>query len=548
MLTVIHESLRRCGGNLELIRSWQRPADVKDDALDLPSILESGPTWRLTDQERDDLDVFAPPIGIFGLLNRTSTAFGARRLRDLLDNPCLSAERIRVRQEAVGFLQHDPARRLRLMGAAVRLRHEDKRLSGFVRAVHQASPLKLFAPATPLRVWSLIAAAVALYAFGHILFGHFQWSWLLAAAVGVNAAILRQIGPALTAALGPWRDVAWGAQGFRISARQGARDLPDETELGKLHACFAAIEDAGYLPSLCRRLGWAEHGGGFHAAMNYLLLYDLHVAAGILHRAVPNREALLAGAAALADLEALNSLACLAAEQPVVCFPTPTAGGQLDIRGGRHPLITPARVVANDLALNADCPMWLITGSNMAGKSTFLRMTGINVLLAQVGSAVPADEMRWSPVRLMTDLQARDNLAHDESYFLAEVRHLRRMVVPPAGEQGLLCLIDEPFRGTNSQDQSAASVALVRHLLRSKHLVLLATHDRNLTPLADGRAARNYHFREDLTRDGLVFDYRVYPGPAQTRNALRVLEREGYPAPVLADAAAWLEQTGEASQ
>jgi DNA mismatch repair ATPase MutS len=202
--------------------------------------------------------------------------------------------------------------------------------------------------------------------------------------------------------------------------------------------------------------------------------------------------------------------------------------------------------VPNDVRLTPASRMWVITGSNMAGKSTFLRMVGVNVLLAQIGSPAVAREMTWSPLRLMTDLQARDNLAEDESYFLAEVRHLRRMVVPPEESGVLLGLIDEPFRGTNSQDQSAASVAVLRHLLRSATLVVLATHDRHLTRLDTDQAVMNFHFREDLSSAGMVFDYHLHEGPAQTRNALRVLEHEGYPPAILADAHAWLSRTVEA--
>jgi hypothetical protein len=545
MLVMLDEALRRCGGKLELVRCAERPADVSDEALDLPSVLTPGPTWPLTDQERDDLDVFAEPIGLFGLLNRASNVLGARRLRDMLDHPCLSAERIAARQQAVRWLEEHPERRVRLMGAAARLRGEDQRLTGFVRAVHGARTLTLFLPVPVLRIWSLVTALLATVAMGYILLGHFHWSWLLAGVLAANGLILRRIGKTLTAALAPWWDVTSGVEGFLVAARQGAVDLPTEAELSKLRECFVAVVGPGYLPALCRRIGSAERGGGVHQALNHLALYDLHVAAGILKRAVPNREALLTGLAALADLEALASLACFAAEQPVICYPTSTDDHTLEITDGCHPLIAPKRVVPNSLVLNSGSRVWIITGPNLAGKSTFLRMVGLNALLAQLGSAAAAREMRWSPLRLMTDLQARDDLARDESYFLAEVRHLRRIVVPPAGDEILLGLIDEPFRGTNSQEQSAASVALLRYLLKSPNLVLLATHDRHLTELADGNAVRNFHYREDLTSDGLVFDYHLYEGPARTRNALRVLEREGYPAQVLEDAYEWLRESAD---
>ncbi len=543
ILTVIDEARQRCGGELVVIRSAERPGDVEHESLTPPAIPDAGPTWALTDQERDDLDVFGRPVGLFGLLNRTSTAFGARRLRDMLDNSCLSAERIGARQDAVRRLEHGHGERARIMGATTRLRNEDKRLAGFVQAVHDARPLDLFASISVLRWWAVIGAALAMLALGHLLVGHFRWAWLLMGVVSVNGLLLRRFGKALRDALGPWRDVAWGAQGFLVAARQGAKDLPGETELAELRDCFHEVVEKGELPSLCRRIGWAEHGGGMHVALNYLALYDLHVAASILERAVPHREVLLAGIAALADLEALTSLACFAAEQPITCYPTPLEEPGLEINAGRHPLIPPARIIPNEIELRRDSRMWIITGSNMAGKSTFLRMAGVNVLLAQIGSAVIAEGMKWSPLRLMTDLQARDNLAEDESYFLAEVRHLRRMVLPPEDSTVLLGLIDEPFRGTNSQDQSAASVAVIKHLLRSPNLVLLATHDRRLTELADEKAARNFHFREDLSSAGMVFDYRLHDGPATTRNALRVLQREGYPQQILEDAQSWLAKS-----
>ncbi len=218
----------------------------------------------------------------------------------------------------------------------------------------------------------------------------------------------------------------------------------------------------------------------------------------------------------------------------------PVDATELRVTAGRHPLVSPERVVPNTAALSPTERLWVITGSNMAGKSTFLRMVGINVLLAQIGCVATADEMRWSPLRLITDLRARDNLADGESYFLAEVRHLRRMVLPPAGARPILGLIDEPFRGTNSHDQTAASVAVVQHLLGSDNLFLLATHDPHLTKLADGNSARNHHFRENLESAELVFDYSLHDGPALTRNALRILELEGYPAELVEAAHKWM--------
>jgi len=541
LLTVLAEARQRCGGVVVVIRGPERPGPI-DATERLPRLLDDGPVAPLSDQERDDLDVFARPVGLFGLLNRASSVYGAARLAECLDRPCLDAGRIRTRQAAVTWLADHPAERCELLAACARLRGEDLRLVRLVRAIQGAQPLALFTEPRILLISSAIGGALAVISGGLALRGAWVWGWLFCAIVvvhGVQMALMRK---SLAAALRPWQDVAWAASGLRCAAERAARVLPQTTELSILQRALAAVMQPGSLPRLSRRAAWAEGAGIMRQVMNLLFLCDLHAAAAILNIVVPRREALLAATAAVAELEALLSFACFAAEEPVTCFPAPTGETSLRITAGRHPLITPQQVVPNDVELTAAGRLWIVTGSNMAGKSTLLRMVGTNVLLAQCGAPVTAEAMMWRPMRLATDLRVRDNLAAGESYFLAEVRHLRRMVMPPADGVPLLGLIDEPFRGTNSQEQTAASVAVIRHLLRSANLFLLATHDRSLTELADGQAARNVHFREDLGYEGLVFDYRLRHGPAQTRNALRVLEREGFPPELVAAAQDWLDQ------
>ena len=220
----------------------------------------------------------------------------------------------------------------------------------------------------------------------------------------------------------------------------------------------------------------------------------------------------------------------------------PLIGDFIHPQGGRHDanfrvlLIAPSEAVCNSVQLGTPTRTYIITGSNMSGKSTFLRMTGCNLVMAQIGSAVPARRMRLTPMRLMTDLRIRDDLSRHESYFLAEVRQVKRMVEATARNEPILALIDEPFRGTNSAERVAAAVAVVRSLTRSGGLHMVATHDEALTALADDNHVRNYHFAEKIDSEALVFDYQIHDGPSRTRNALRVLELEAYPKQLIEEA------------
>lgn len=545
-VTVAEESRSRLGGAICLIRETSPPpvGSALRDAL--PPIADDGPCWELTAQETGDLDLFSPPVGVFGLLNRTSTAIGADRLRRMLVAPMLDADRILARQAAVRWLADHPTERIALLAAAGGLRDENTRLARLVEAIRDAVPVKTWPSVRLLRIWSLFTAGISVAAIGLAVVGQFALGGALSAVLVINAILYFTNRERLAVAIAPWRDVAWAIQGLNAAAQAGAQNLPDEATLGDLRAAFAAITADSLLERLARRAGWSESGGFMALAMNLIVLAELHVAASLVHCALPHRESLLRGLAALAELEALNGLAAFAWEQPVVTFPQTADETCVDVRGGVHPLVEPETVIANDVRLDADLRLWVITGSNMAGKSTLLRMVGLNVVLAQAGGAVTARQMTWRPMRFMSDLRASDDLAKHESYFLAEVRHLRRMVLPPASDVPLLGLIDEPFRGTNSEDQTAASVAVARHLLASGNLFLLATHDRYLTEQVDGALARNYHFRENLGSAGMVFDYKLHEGPAVTRNALLILEREGYPASLMEIAHRWHDEQAAA--
>lgn len=536
-LVVVEESLEASTSRDHPVRAWARPADPADTSVSLPPIVASGPTWSLTDQERDDLDLYGAPLGLFGLLNRTSTDLGARRLRDMLDAPCLSAEHIQGRQQAIRWLCAHGEQRIGMMASAVLLRGRSARLDELVGLLYRTEPHRHRVASRCVRVWSALSGLLVLCAVSQGLNGHYGWFRLLVIVLVVNGLIMRackRMLSTLRGSVAPWTTMRSALRCLLAVAERAGQELPDETQLGPLRVCFRRVVRQAPVASLCEWLEWASLHGMVRGLLNAVVFLDVHVGEAVLARIIPNRDILLRGLSALAELEALNSLACFSAEQPVACYPQTVPDPGLSIERGRHPLIPHADVTPNSVDVTCDQRTWVITGPNAAGKSTFLRMVGVNVLLAQIGAAVPARAMTWSPVRLMTDVRIRDDLAKHESYFLSEVRRLRRMVLDPPNDARLLGLIDEPFRGTNSAERIAAGVALLEHLLVSRNLFIVATHEETLarTAAADP-SAENYHFQERLDEGGVTFDYRLRPGPASTRTALRILEQEGYPAALL---------------
>ncbi|MEN6337519.1 MAG: hypothetical protein ABFE01_24975 [Phycisphaerales bacterium] len=535
--TVAAESFHASTRRDSPARAWQRPEDPAEELEGIPSIVDSGPEWSLTDQERDDLDLYGPPVGIFGLLNHTSTLLGARRLRDALDRPSLSPEHIRRRQEAVQWLQRHDEKRLEMMAMLALLRRHDKHVDTLVPLIHRTERPPRSILSVALRLWSAASILIFVYAVLRIAGGEVLWGRGLVALLVVNAVLLtiaRPLFRRLRAAVSPWTTLTNTLNHFLAIARCAGRHLPDEAQLGLLRGHFSNISSNAHIPSLCEWLEWAGLHGGMRGVLNVVAFFDLHIDETVLARIAPNRDVLLNGLSAMAELDALCSLASFSAELPVACYPQPSEGRTLRVEDGRHPLILTPDSVPNSIHLGSDTRTWVITGPNAAGKSTFLRMVGVNVLLAQVGAAVPARGMTWSPVRLITDVRIRDDLARHESYFLSEVRRLRRLVMDTDPSAPMLGLIDEPFRGTNSQERAATGIALLEHLMASQNLFVIATHEEVLARTAAGVAsAANYHFQEHLEDGGIAFDYLLRPGPAGTKTAIRILEREGYPTSLL---------------
>ncbi len=302
----------------------------------------------------------------------------------------------------------------------------------------------------------------------------------------------------------------------------------------------------------------------FHLPLALVLHWDLHVLAALERwqaRSGPHARDWLR---ATGEMEALSSLATLAADHPDWTMPTLDPHARtLRARALGHPLLPPANCVRNDIEAAPPGSFLLVTGSNMSGKSTLLRAIGLNAVLAQAGAPVCATSLTLPPLRVVTSMRIDDSLADGVSFFMAELRRLKRVVdaarqstdrptrparAPHPGDSSprdfatgatdanasptrVLFLLDEILQGTNSAERRIAARTVIRLLLQTGAVGAITTHDLGLADADDLMArASLVHFREsveepaqDTPGGGLSFDYRLRDGIATSTNALKLL-------------------------
>lgn len=271
-----------------------------------------------------------------------------------------------------------------------------------------------------------------------------------------------------------------------------------------------------------------------HLAVNALCPWDLWFTKRLQQVQQDIRQHLPSWLDRLAEVEAASALATFAFLHPGYVWPTPAGAIGLHATQVGHPLIPPRTRVSNDLILSGLGTIRLITGSNMSGKSTFLRTIGINLCLAQAGAPVCATGFTWSWSRPACCIRVNDSLDAGLSFFYAEVKRLKTILdatedraAPP-----VLFLVDEIFKGTNNRERLIGSRAYIKALSAGNGFGLVSTHDLELTDLEkEIPSLANAHFQETVTAGALEFDYKLRPGPCPTTNALRIMELEGLPVP-----------------
>jgi DNA mismatch repair ATPase MutS len=202
---------------------------------------------------------------------------------------------------------------------------------------------------------------------------------------------------------------------------------------------------------------------------------------------------------------------------------------RIEGKGLGHPLINRNTCVRNDVEIKGDLSFLIVTGANMAGKSTYLRTIGVNYLLACMGAPSCAESLLVYPANLVTSLRTSDSLAGNESYFFAELKRLKMVIDRLKSGEELFIILDEILKGTNSADKQKGSFALMRQLVALKTCGVIATHDLLLGELEQEYPGqiKNYRFEADINGDRLTFSYRLREGVARNMNATFLMEKMG---------------------
>lgn len=488
------------------------------------------------DEFGDATHVFERDLNLFGtgslfeLLCTTRTEMGRRRLAGwLLAAPSL--DETLARQEAIRELTPRAA-----------LREEIALLGNFEfeGAKWETFEQWLSSPPAPFRASARLLALLTSSSLGILLLAGFDralpWDGLLPwmAALGAFHAVYGLVRREQTkAAIESLRlvgsEIGVFRRGLALMGRQTFRS-PKLNGLVQRVGRGGAALSVRKLERLIRLL--EQRNKEWFFLPSIVLLFATQVCMAVEHWRQKHWTSLAGWLDAWAEFEALNALAAYAFEHPENTYPEFTPGGaQFEGEALGHPLLPPNACIPNDVRLNAATRFYIVSGSNMTGKSTLLRAIGVNAVLALAGAPVRARRLRLSHFSICASISVGDSLLHGKSKFLAEVERMRQTLELASGERPVLFLIDEIFSGTNSRDRRVVAESVVRALTGYGAIGALSTHDLALTGMVERTELHGCNVHMGCREAGgpLDFDYLLKPGVTRESNALDIARMVGIP-------------------
>ena len=475
-----------------------------------------------------DLDIFGPQ-SLFQLINRSSTHPGKALLAQWLAFPGSDQATIRMRQAAVGELAGKPGFRqeFQATGYLVNELPSDKdELLAWVNEPAVFNHRKFIYYITGINLFTFIVVAL-------IIAGVISPAWLilyLAVPFGFTGLYLKTINR-------KYQVLSGKAELMKKFSRLFTWIENEEFNSDRMKRLKSALKGKTRLPGEATRdlsaiLDAFDARNNMLLAflLNFFFLWDIIQVIRTERWQARYRGELPQWIDVLAETDAICSLANFHFNHPGSIFPKINEDNALFIaKDLGHPLIPEAERVNNPASITGPGHFTIITGANMAGKSTYLRTVGVGLVMAMAGSAVIAGEMAFRPIGIVTSIRTKDSLQKNESYFYAELKRLKYIIERLQAGERLVILLDEILKGTNSRDKQSGSIALVEKLLNYDASGFIATHDLALGELEKSYPENisNKSFEVVIEKDVLVFDYLLKDGIARQMNATFLMRKMG---------------------
>lgn len=490
-------------------------------------------SWFVNDKHiyTSDLDIFGDG-SLFQLINRASTFPGVVKLAKWLDAP-ESKNTILLRQQAVNEIGSKNDWRIDLQAHLVfsikQQREQIKNLLDYLMIpieLEDQKWLALYSKIAPYLLSGIIILAIfytpARYFAGLLALVNIRLVISKAKIVNKTDLIAGKIGESLKHFVSAFKSIEgeeWQSSYLKMQSGR-IKHIDNEAISARVEQLSKLINQLNYRLNVVASF-----------ILNTFLLWDIRMVIAIENWKKSNHQNLEEAFDVIAEYEALISLASLHINYPDWCFPEIVEGETYTISAKQlaHPLISIAQRVANDFELTDTYKIDIITGSNMAGKSTFLRTIGINTVLALSGGPVCAKSMQVSVMTVLSYMRIKDSLNESTSTFKAELDRLQMLLAAVDSDAKIFFLIDEMLRGTNSVDKYLGSKAVIQQLIGKKGVGMVATHDLQIAELEKQYPdyIRNFYFDIQVKDGEMLFDYKIKHGECKTFNASMLLKRIG---------------------
>jgi hypothetical protein len=488
------------------------------------SFFDAGTIYLDDDNYLADLDIFGNR-SLFHRLNRATTQIGRERLASLLINPLNSVEEIKEQQAAVAELAEKTT--LRHIFMAIGLKTESHN-PDYKAIMHWLESPDLFTTSRLIKFFKYLAPSLILAAIlAGLITGNYSF---INYAIVINLIIAGNYFKSINTI---HKDLSKNLKHFSEFAEMLLQLENEKFTTPKMQQIYQTARVARKELKILAQLGDSFDQRSnllVSILLNITVLIDIRLAYKFEKWKQQNSKNLPLWLDTIAEIEMLSSLATFRFNYPAAIFPKVIAGKPfIKAVALAHPLIPAEECVDNDLTIGEQQRLFIVTGSNMSGKSTFLRTIGVNVLLARCGAPVFAAEFSCSMLNIHTSLRQTDSLFDHVSLFFSELRKLKSILDRLADDTNALVLLDEVLRGTNSDDKLYGSRKLVKKLVETGCLTILATHDIALSEMSQAYpdTINNYCFESSLENNELTFDYKLKEGISKNRNATFLMKKMG---------------------